>query len=182
MRNAKDWVRGGRRSKEPEWEMWRTERTGRGGLDRVKNRSGKYEKPGEGVDGVKNWSGNCEGPGRWGDQRLFEKIKVFLKNQKHEPNIVEITHLCIMHGAHTSQSIKHYLDFSFVFSAPLPAWKNLFSAIGIFCGGRYQPGCTGIFWPAEGTSQPLTISKKWIKYQLVVNHDPTPNVGLWLFW
>jgi hypothetical protein len=33
---------------------------------------------------------------------LFEKIKVFLKNQKHEPNIVEITHLCIMHGAHIS--------------------------------------------------------------------------------
>jgi hypothetical protein len=33
---------------------------------------------------------------------LFEKIKVFFKNQKHEPNIVEITHLCIMHGAHTS--------------------------------------------------------------------------------
>jgi hypothetical protein len=41
-----------------------------------------------------------EGGGR--DQRLFEKIKVFLTNQKHEPNIVEITHLCIMHGAHTS--------------------------------------------------------------------------------
>jgi hypothetical protein len=36
--------------------------------------------------------------------------------------------------------------FSFVFSAPLPAWrKNLFSASGIFYGGRYQPSCTGIF-------------------------------------
>ncbi len=55
-----------------------------------------------GVDGVKNRSGKCEGPRRGGDQWLFEKIKVFLKNQKHEPNIVEITHLCIMHGAHTS--------------------------------------------------------------------------------
>jgi hypothetical protein len=43
--------------------------------------------------------------GGGGDQRLFEKIKVFLKNQKHEPNIVEITHLCIMHGAHTSTVI-----------------------------------------------------------------------------
>ncbi len=42
-----------------------------------------------GVDGVK-------------DQRLFEKIKVFLKNQKHEPNIVEVTHLCIMHKVHTN--------------------------------------------------------------------------------
>jgi hypothetical protein len=45
-----------------------------------------------------------KGPGwGWGgDQRLFEKIKVFFKNQKHEPNIVEITHLCIMHRVHTS--------------------------------------------------------------------------------
>jgi hypothetical protein len=30
------------------------------------------------------------------------KKKVFLKNQKHQPNIVEITHMCIMHGVHTS--------------------------------------------------------------------------------
>jgi hypothetical protein len=30
------------------------------------------------------------------------KKKVFLKNQKHQPNIVEITHLCIMHRVHTS--------------------------------------------------------------------------------
>jgi len=56
-----------------------------------------------GLDGVKNRSEKCEGPRRGGgDQWLFEKIKVFFKNQKHEPNIVEITHLCIMHGAHTS--------------------------------------------------------------------------------
>jgi len=41
-----------------------------------------------------------EARGGVGDQWLFEKIKVFFKNQKHEPNIVEITHLCIMHGAH----------------------------------------------------------------------------------
>ncbi len=56
-----------------------------------------------GVDGIKNRSGKCEGIGRGGDQRLFEKIKVFLKNQKHEPNIVEITHLCLRHGAQTSK-------------------------------------------------------------------------------
>jgi hypothetical protein len=43
----------------------------------------------------------------------------------------------------------HCLDFSFVFSAALPAWRNLFSASTIFCGGRYQPGCSGIFWPAK---------------------------------
>jgi hypothetical protein len=51
-----------------------------------------------------SWGGRRgKGPGRgWGgDQRLFEKIKVFLKNQKHEPNIVEVTHLCIMHKVHT---------------------------------------------------------------------------------
>jgi len=46
--------------------------------------------------------------------------------------------------------VKHCLDFSFVFSAS-----------GVFCSGMYQPGCTGIFWPVEGTSQPVTISKKW---------------------
>ncbi len=74
-----------------------------GGIDKLKNWSGKCEGPGEGVDRVKNRSGKCEGPGRGGggDQRLFEK-KSFFKNQKHEPNIVEITHLCIMHGFHTS--------------------------------------------------------------------------------
>jgi UDP-N-acetylglucosamine enolpyruvyl transferase len=43
-----------------------------------------------------------------GDQQLFEKIKVFFKNQKHEPNIVEITHMCIMHGVHIS-NIEHNL-------------------------------------------------------------------------
>jgi len=32
------------------------------------------------------------------------KKKVFLKHQKHQPNIVEITHLCIMHRVHTSKS------------------------------------------------------------------------------
>jgi hypothetical protein len=31
-----------------------------------------------------------------------KKDKSFLKELKHEPNIVEITHLCIMHGAQTS--------------------------------------------------------------------------------
>ncbi len=46
-----------------------------------------------GFDGVKNRSGNVKDRGWGGDQWLFEKIKVFKKNQKHEPNIVEITHL-----------------------------------------------------------------------------------------
>jgi hypothetical protein len=53
------------------------------------------------------------------------------------------------HGAHcVRDSVKHCLDFSFVFSSPLPAWRNLFSASGIFCGGRWYPSCTGILWPA----------------------------------
>jgi hypothetical protein len=43
--------------------------------------------------------------------------------------------------------IKHCLDFSFVFSAPLRAWRNLISASGSSA--------------VEGTSQPVTISKKW---------------------
>ncbi len=83
MGNAKDWARG---------------------LNGLKNRSEKCEGPGEGVNEVKNQSGKCEGPRRpgGGDQRLFEKKSFFLKNQKHQPNIVEITPLCIMHGVHTS--------------------------------------------------------------------------------
>jgi len=36
------------------------------------------------------------------------KKKAFLKNQKHQPNIVEITHLCIMHGVHTSISLNPF--------------------------------------------------------------------------
>ncbi len=40
-------------------------------------------------------------------------------------------------------------------------WRDLFWASRIFCGWRYQPGSTGIFWPADGTSQPVTISEKW---------------------
>jgi len=33
------------------------------------------------------------------------KDKSFLKIIKHEPNIVEITHLCIRHGVQTSLSL-----------------------------------------------------------------------------
>jgi hypothetical protein len=33
---------------------------------------------------------------------------------------------------------KHCLDFSFVFQAPIPALRNLFSASGIFRCGGYQ--------------------------------------------
>jgi hypothetical protein len=55
--------------------------------------------------------------GGGGDQWLFKKIKVFLKNQKHEPNIVEITHLCIMHGAHTSYQVIWLKDSRFTYMA-----------------------------------------------------------------
>jgi hypothetical protein len=92
-----------------------------GGIDGLKNRSGKCEgSTGGGLDGLKNRRGKCEGPAG-GARRVKElewemrrtrvagggtngclKRKVFLKNQKHRPNIVEITHLCIMHGVHTS--------------------------------------------------------------------------------
>jgi hypothetical protein len=33
--------------------------------------------------------------------------------------------------------VKHCLHFSLVFSAQLPASRNLFSASGIFCRGRH---------------------------------------------
>jgi hypothetical protein len=40
---------------------WKMRRTGRGGLDGLKNRNGKCEGPGGGgVDGVKNRSGNAK--------------------------------------------------------------------------------------------------------------------------
>jgi len=50
---------------------------------------------------------------------------------------------------------------------------------------RYQPGCSGIFWRAEGTSQPVTIStmwknpssalqrkRTWVQALLLYKHDP----------
>jgi hypothetical protein len=43
------------------------------------------------------------------------KRKVFFKNQKHQPNIVEISHLCIMHGVHTSIYIYQSLELSSCF-------------------------------------------------------------------
>jgi len=72
-----------------------------GGIDGLKNRSGKCKGPGEGVrqvkepewemqrtgrggvNGVKNRSGKCKGPGRQGGTNGCLKRKVFLKNQKH---------------------------------------------------------------------------------------------------
>ncbi len=98
-----------------------------GGIDRLKNRSGKCKGLGEGARRVKELEWEMRRTGRgggrrgkepeWemrrtgaarGDQRLFER-KVFLKNQKHQPNIVEITHLCIMHKVHTSIYIYIYI-------------------------------------------------------------------------
>jgi hypothetical protein len=35
--------------------------------------------------------------------KINKKDKSFKKKLKHEPNIVEITHLCIRHGVHTSK-------------------------------------------------------------------------------
>ncbi len=34
-----------------------------GGIDRLKNRSGKCDGPAGGIDRLKNRSGKCEGPG-----------------------------------------------------------------------------------------------------------------------
>jgi hypothetical protein len=38
--------------------------------------------------------------------KKIKKIKVFKKKLKHEPNIVEITHLCIRHRVQTSNFLK----------------------------------------------------------------------------
>jgi len=55
-----------------------------GGLNKLKNQSGKCEGPYRGVDGVKNRSGKCEGPGQGGGggRTGVRKRKVFLKNKK----------------------------------------------------------------------------------------------------
>ncbi len=51
-----------------------------GGINGLKNQSGKCEGPAEGLNGLENRSGKCEGPG-WGggDQQLFEKKSFFKK-------------------------------------------------------------------------------------------------------
>jgi len=77
-------------------------RTGQGGFDRLKNRSGKCEGLGKGGRRGKEPEWEMRRTGATGGSSGCLKKKVFLKNQKHQPNIVEITHLCIMHGVHTS--------------------------------------------------------------------------------
>ncbi len=61
-------------------------------------------------------------------------------------------------------NVKHCLDFSFVFSAPLPAWISVFSKWDLL-RWRYQPGCTGIFRPAEGTRKTLLYLGKGPEYR-----------------
>ncbi len=60
--------------------------------------------------------------------------------------------------------------------------ETCFQQVGSFCGGRYQPGCTGIFWPAEGTSQPVTISKKVKKSELCFTWDKDLSTGPSMIW
>jgi len=74
-----------------------------GGVDGLKNRSGKCEGPVGGLDRLKNWSGKCEGPGRGGPRGKepeweMRRIGVMGGDQR----LFEITHMCIMHGVHTS--------------------------------------------------------------------------------
>ncbi len=53
------------------------------------------------VNEIKNRTEKCKGPGDKGTNDCFKR-KFLKKNQKHQPNIVEITHLCIMYaeGSH----------------------------------------------------------------------------------
>ncbi len=62
---------------------------------------------------------------------MFEKIKVFLKNQKHEPNIVEVTHMCIMHRVHTSCYISGLFIHNFS-HVPCPRIFNKVSNVPFF--------------------------------------------------
>jgi hypothetical protein len=82
-------------------------RTGRGegGLDRLKNRSGKCEGPGRGGRRVKKPKCEMQKTGAARGTNGCLKRKVFLKNQKHQPNIVEITHFCVMHGVHIKNAM-----------------------------------------------------------------------------
>jgi hypothetical protein len=52
----------------------------------------------------------------------------------------------------------------------------------IFCGGRYQPGWSGIFWPTEGTSQPVIISKNWKNLSSALRRKRTWGEALLWFW
>ncbi len=73
------------------------------GIDGLKNRSEKCEGPTGGVRRVKElkWEMRRTGAVGGGTNGCLKRI-FFFKNQKHQPNIVEITHLCIMHEVHTS--------------------------------------------------------------------------------
>ncbi len=87
-----------RRGKEPEWEMrkiegesrrgkeseWEMRRTKGGGVDGIKNRSEKCERPRVGgrQDKEPEWEMRRTEVGGGGDQRLFEKIKVFFNKPK----------------------------------------------------------------------------------------------------
>jgi hypothetical protein len=57
--------------------------------------------------------------------------------------------------------VKHCLDFFLcIFSSITCLKKPVFSKGEIFCGGRYQPGCIGIFWLAEGIPASLSLVLK----------------------
>jgi hypothetical protein len=95
-------ARGDRRVKEPEWEMRRIGR----GAQRVKEPEWEMRKTGGGGRRGKEpeWEMRRTRARGAGTNSCLKR-KVFLKNQKHQPNIVEITHLCIMHGVHTSFTV-----------------------------------------------------------------------------
>jgi len=57
-------------------------------------------------DEVKKRSGKCENGDRGRGPTVIWKDKRFKKNQKYESNIVEMTHLCIMHRVYTSKKWK----------------------------------------------------------------------------
>ncbi len=81
---------------------------------------------------------------------------------------------------------EHCLDFSFVFSSPLLAWRNLFSASGIFCGEgtsqavlgssdqRKVPAIPSLF-PKSEKIRALLYLGKGPEYRLFHDLRPVPS-------
>ncbi len=117
MGTTKDQAGGARQVKDPEWEMRRTGR----GLHGLKIRNGKCKGSGGGARRAKdpNWEMQRTGwAGLTGSRSRIGNAKDRSRGGVDgvEPNIVEITHLCTMHGAHTSVLILSNSNFVIIFS------------------------------------------------------------------
>jgi hypothetical protein len=67
-----------------------------------------------------------------------------------------------------------------IFSSLACLKKPVFSK-RIFCSGSYQPGCTGIFWPAEGTTG-LSLFLKSEKFPALLYAGKGPEYRPFMIW